>query len=129
MPPFYFLFAECVLVINRNQSLIIKSKSIEGFLPICKGKYSDENKRVHSKAHATMKKESSFCGAIVQWLSLIHNLIELSRNSGSVQFQILLQESQRFLNALEEIFCIIVFSNHCIFCVTLIYFNKVFHLN
>ena len=44
--------------------------------------------------NATLTKLQVFCGAVVQCLSLLHNFIQLSLNSGSVQFQILLAESQ-----------------------------------
>ena len=36
------------------------------------------------------------CGAVVQWLSLLHNFIQLSLSSGPVQVQTLLADCHRF---------------------------------
>ena len=35
-------------------------------------------------------------GAVVKWLSLLHNFIQVSLNSGSAQFQVLLAACWRF---------------------------------
>ena len=40
--------------------------------------------------------KTSGSGAVVEWLSLLHNFIQLSLNSGSAQFQTLLAACQRF---------------------------------
>ena len=47
--------------------------------------------------NASLSKLQVFCGAVVQWLSLLQNFIQLRLNSGSVQFQILLAVSQESL--------------------------------
>ena len=48
----------------------------------------------------TKIKKTSFlhtCGIMVQWLSLLHNFIQQSLNSGSAQVQILLVVCRRFV--------------------------------
>ena len=49
--------------------------------------------------HGTRRKMTgkAWCsGAVVQWLSVLHNFIQRNLNSGSVQVQILLAACQRF---------------------------------
>ena len=43
-----------------------------------------------------LKKLEEYNGAVVKWLSLLHNSIQLSPNLGSAQVQILLAACRRF---------------------------------
>ena len=49
------------------------------------------------KARPSLDKKALLCFyAVVQWLSLLHNLIQLSLNSGSAQVQTLLAACRRY---------------------------------
>ena len=62
---------------------------------------------VHLQIKTTLRQSNLFlscrifltryrCGAVVQWLSLLHKFIQLSLNSGSAQFQTLLSACRGF---------------------------------